>query len=173
MASASALSARGSKPTYDIWLKISSCRNLDAESEPYLYAGIDNSNLPGTTKYVESGVGKVSGLVSTDIDFAPDNVVFWAAVPNPKDVKLETYIYGKDAGRLDDQLGSLNLKLKKVPGDCVPEPIRDQTVDSDLFSRDATCDFEVAVCSPGKIPVGKDGKPWKATGPKASYSKGF
>lgn len=70
-------------------------------------------------------------------------------------------------------VGKIALKLKKVTPDCIPQQLNDQTVDSDLFSRDGTCDFEVAVCAPGKVPVGKDGKPWKATGPKSSYTKGF
>lgn len=73
----------------------------------------------------------------------------------------------------DDQLGEIALKLKKVVPDCVPEPLRDQKVDSDFFSRSGKCDFEIAVCPPGKVPVGKDMKPWKPTGPKASYVKGF
>lgn len=31
------------------------------------------------------------------------------------------------------------------------------------------CDFLIAVCDPGKVPVSKNGQKWKANGHKASY----
>jgi hypothetical protein len=139
-----------------------------------VYAGIDASYLPGTTKYVQTGVGKVDGTVTTDITFPADaNVMFWAAVPAAKDNKIEVYIYGKDAGRPDDKLGTIDLKLKKISANCIGTPLTDQTVDSDLFSRDATCDFSVAVCLPGGKPKDPEGTAWAAPGPEGSYTKGF
>lgn len=68
-----------------------------------LCTGIDTSILPGTTKYVQSGIGKVSGIITTNITF-PDNVLYWANVPNAMGQKLETYIYGKDSLRPDDKV---------------------------------------------------------------------
>lgn len=100
-----------------------------------MYTGIDTSYLPGTTHYVQSGVGKVHGTISTTIDFSPDNTVMWANVPNFTSQKLETYIYGKDRLRPDSRLGHIKLALKKIDQDCVPVPLFDQKVDSDIFTR--------------------------------------
>jgi hypothetical protein len=139
-----------------------------------VYAGIDASYLPGTTKYVQTGVGKVDGTVTTDITFPADaNILFWANVPASKDNKVEVYIYGKDAFRPDDNLGDIDLKLGKVKATCIGTPLTDQTVDSDLFSRDATCDFTVAICEPGLKPKDPEGTPWGTPAKEGSYTKGF
>jgi hypothetical protein len=150
------------------------CTNLDDESEPYVYAGIDASYLPGSTKYVQTGIGEVDGVVTTEIKFpANDNVLYWAKVPAAKDNKVEVYIYGQDNLNRDDKLGTINLKLAKIKADCIGVPLLDQNVDSDLFSRDATCDFSVAVCLPGILPKDPDGTAWAKPGSKGSYTKGF
>lgn len=173
--SALAACASAASAKYDVYLKTLGCHNLDSESEPYIYAGIDTSYLPGTTKYVETPPGKVSGTITTDISFAPQNVLYWASVPTPQKQTLETYIYGKDKFRPDSDLGDIDLSMKKVPYDCTPTAFLDKTVDSDIFSRNAYCDFEIAICPPGTAPMDKaTGKSWKTeVGPKGAYTKGF
>lgn len=45
VASASALSTRAAATKYDVYLKVTGCRNLDSESEPYVYAGKSRDGL--------------------------------------------------------------------------------------------------------------------------------
>lgn len=130
------------------------------DGEPYVYAGIDTSYF-ATTKYIQSSLGtkdNVNGTAGTV--FAPRNVLLWKNVPSAQNQTVEAYLYGKDKFNPDDSLGNLDIDLSKYALDCKPAVLKDATVDSDWFSRNARCSFEVALCKNGKVPRSNNGTAW-------------